>query len=106
VSISEGRIECLLKRFAGKAKPIYELIRERVSQSEIVGSDETSVSVNGKNHWMWTWQTPNLTYITHSDNRASATIKIHSPEGFLNSVLVIDGWKPQLNTPAMPTKAA
>jgi len=101
IPISEGGIECLLKRFATKASSVYDLIKQRIVQSEIVGSDETSVVVNGKNHWMWTWQTPNLTYICHSNNRAKATIETHFPKGFPNSILVSDGWKPQLNTPAM-----
>jgi len=101
VCISQAGIECLLKRFATKASPVYNLIRHRVCQSEIVGSDETGVSVNGKTHWMWTWQTPNLTYIAHSSNRGKATIEQYFPEGFANSVLISDGWKPQLNTLAM-----
>lgn len=101
IPISEAGIECLLKRFATKASPVYDLIRQRLSYSKVVGSDETSVVVNGKNHWMWTWQNSKMTYIAHSPNRSKTTIAQHFPKGFPNSVLVSDGWKPQLNTPAM-----
>ena len=101
IPISEGGIGCLLKRFATKAAPAYDLIKQQICQSEIIGSDETSAVVNGKKHWMWAWQNSNLTYICHSNNRAKSTIEAYFPEGFPNSVLVSDGWKPQLNTPAI-----
>lgn len=100
INISEGGIHYLLNRFAKKADPVYELIKQRIANSKVVGADETGVKVNGKKHWYWTWQTPNLTFITHSENRKQDTVKVHFPKGFPNSSLVHDGWKPQINTPA------
>lgn len=98
INISEGGIHCLLHRFSDKTKPIYEIIKQRVSNSAVIGADETGAKVNGSTQWFWTWQTPNLTYITHSKNRKGETVKAHFPNGFANSTLVHDGWKPQLNT--------
>lgn len=100
IAISEGGIHYLLKRFANKTSAIYQSIKEEVEKSDVVGSDETGGKVNGKRHWFWTWQTPKLTFITHSDNRAGDTIRTHFPNGFPTSTLVHDGWKPQLNTEA------
>lgn len=100
VSISQGGIECLLKRFADKTTGVYEMIKQRIAQSDVVGSDETGVKVNGEKDWMWTWQNQCLTYICYSANRAKTTIDQQFPQGFPNSVLVHDGWKPQLNTKA------
>jgi transposase len=98
--ISEGGIHYLLNRFAEKSNATYQNIKERIASSTVIGADETGVKVNGNKHWFWTWQTNKLTYITHSENRGSATITSHFPQGFKNSTLVHDGWKPQLNTPA------
>jgi len=100
VPISEGGIHCLLERFAEKTTPIYQIIKQRVQQSPVIGTDETGVKVNGSKHWFWTWQTPNLTYITHSENRGSQTIDKEFPRGFTNATLVHDGWKAQLKTPS------
>jgi transposase len=100
IGISQGGIHYLLNRFADKTSPVYELIRQRVSNSDVVGADETGVKVNADKQWYWTWQTPKLTFIAHSQNRKAETIKTHFPEGFPNSTLVHDGWKPQINTPA------
>lgn len=98
VAISEGGIHCLLNRFAKKTTPVYELIKQRVASSSVVGSDETGIKVNGNRNWFWTWQTPKATFIAHSSNRKNDTVKEHFPNGFPNSTLVHDGWKPQLNT--------
>ena len=42
----------------------------------------------------------NLPIITHSENRKFDTIKDHFKQGFPNSTLVHDGWRPQMNTVA------
>lgn len=98
VPISEGGIHCLLQRFAQKTTPIYQMIKQRVENSKVIGTDETGIKVNGNKHWFWTWQTHNLTYITHSNNRGSDTINREFPQGFPQSTLVHDGWKAQLKT--------
>lgn len=63
VPINEGGIHCLLRRFAQKTTPIYQMIKERVQESKVIGTDETGIKVNGNKHWFWTWQTSNLTFI-------------------------------------------
>jgi hypothetical protein len=98
VDISEGGLHYLLEKFAQKTTPIYEIIKQRLGQSPVVGTDETGVKVNGEKHWFWTWQTPKLTFITHSNNRGSQTINREFPQGFPKSTLVHDGWKAQLKT--------
>jgi transposase len=100
INISEGGIHYLLNRFSDKVTPVYELIKQRVAKSKVIGTDETGVKVNGKRQWYWVWQTDSLTFIAHSENRKQETIKTHFPNGFPDSTLVHDGWKPQINTPA------
>jgi len=98
VPISEGGVHCLLRRFAQKATPIYQMIKQRVQDSEVVGTDETGVKVNASRNLFWTWQTPLFTYIAHSNNRGSETIDREFPEGFPQSTLVHDGWRAQIKT--------
>ncbi len=100
INISQGGIHYLLNRFADKLDPVYEIIRQRVQNSKVVGTDETGAKVNGNKNWFWTWQTPRYTFITHSNNRGKDTINTHFPLGFLNSTLIHDAWRAQLNTPA------
>jgi len=100
INISQGGIHYLLNRFADKIDPVYEIIRQRVQSSKVVGTDETGAKVNGKRNWFWTWQTPKLTFIAHSTNRGKETINTHFPSGFLHSTLIHDAWRAQLNTPA------
>lgn len=100
VDISEGGIHYLLARFADRATPLYETIRQRVAASTVVGADETGVKVNGEKHWFWTWQNGLLTYIAHSDSRGKSAVDAHFPEGFPGATLVRDGWRPQAGTAA------
>lgn len=99
-SISEGGIHRLLNRFAQKTTPFYQIIKQRVEKSTVVGADETGVKVNGEKNWIWTWQTPKLTYIAYSDNRGSATVEKEFPKGLPKSFLGRDDWAAQAKTPA------
>lgn len=74
IEISEGGLHYLLNRFADRATPFYEMIRERVSGAMVVGTDETGAKVNGEKHWFWTWQTSFLTFIAHSETRSILAI--------------------------------
>lgn len=98
IGISEGGLHCLLNRFANKTIPIYQIIKQRISDSKVIGTDETGAKVNGNKHWLWTWQTSKLTYITHCASRGKIAIQTHFPEGFPNATLVRDGWRAQIAT--------
>jgi transposase len=98
--ISEGGIHELLKRLAVKALPAYDLIKEKIASSKVVGTDETGLKINGQKCWAWTWQNDKTTYIVPSDNRGFATIQSNFEDGFPKSVLVHDCWKSHFQTPA------
>lgn len=98
--ISEGGIHELLKRLANKATPAYQMIKERIESSKVVGADETGAKINGKKCWVWTWQNDKLTYIAPSENRGFATIESHFKDGFKNAVLLHDCWRSHFQTPA------
>lgn len=96
--ISQGTISNLLKNFALKAQPAYDLIAEKVWKERVVGADETGIKVNGKNNWFWTWQSKLSTYVVFSKNRGTATINTNFPQGFKNAVLVHDCWASHFQT--------
>jgi transposase len=100
LEISSGTLVEMIQRFAKKAGGIYETIRQRIAQSPCVGADETGVCIKGKNHWAWTFQTENATWITIDASRGKKVIECNFQEGFPGSTLVHDCWKPYFNTPA------
>ena len=101
--ISEGGLHYILDKLVNKAKPAYNLIKQRIQSTKkyAVGSDETGMKVNGNKHWAWTWQNEEATFITITDNRGQKTINDTMKSGFRNAVLVHDCWASHFNTPAI-----
>lgn len=91
--VSEGGLHHILSRLSRKALPSYELIRQKIAGSQVVGTDETGVKINGKNHWYWTWQNESLTFIAPSENRGYKTIEENFRDGFPDSAMVHDCWR-------------
>lgn len=99
--VSEGGLHYILNRLAVKALPAYELIKNKITNSKVVGTDETGVKINGKQHWYWTWQNEKSTFIVASENRGFKTIEKNFSQGFPQSVLVHDCWKSHFQTQAL-----
>ena len=99
VQISEGGLHLLLNRLASKGVDAYEMIRQNVLNSGVIGTDETGVKINGKKHWFWTWQNNRATYIAASDNRGTTTINENMTGISKDAVLVHDCWKAHFQTP-------
>lgn len=98
--ISEGGLHYLLKRLSLKALPAYELIKQKVLGSPVVGTDETGVKINGKRYWYWTWQNETATFIAPSDNRGFKSIQENFDGGSAQIILVHDCWKCHFQTSA------
>jgi transposase len=99
IPISEGGLHCLLNRLAFKGVDAYEMIRQKVLNSRVIGTDETGMKVNGKKYWFWTWQNKHATYITASTNRGTSTIDEHVNGIYQDAILVHDCWKAHFQTP-------
>lgn len=97
-AISEGGLHVMMERISCKAFPIYNQIRERLSNSKYVGSDETGGKINGKKNWFWTWQNDQMTLIKSSNNRGTSTIDENFKGGFKNAILGHDCWKSHFQT--------
>jgi transposase len=72
--ISEGALDALLQR----AKPRFDTevaaILARLRRSRIVGSDETSVRINGRTHWNWVFQNDQVVIHVVRNSRAASVV--------------------------------
>ena len=88
--ISEGTIDNILNRMQRRTAPAYETIRKMISTASVVGVDETSTAVNGKNVWSWVFQTPKATYLTSGRTRKISEFTDIMPGGLPDSILNTD----------------
>jgi transposase len=93
LSISSGSLVKMVESFAHKSQSVYEKIRRRVFSSPVVGADETGVNINGKNRWVWVFQTPEVTCIHAGLSRSKKVIDQLFPQGFPRSIPVHDCWR-------------
>jgi len=90
ISISTGSVSNILNYMRKKAKMPYEEIRKVVEHSEVAGADETGLRVNGKNNWMWTFQTNMVTYLAVYEHHGKKEIDDMFPGGLPNTILETD----------------
>jgi len=99
LQISEGTVQNVLNTMSKQAEPIYNRIHQELSQSEVVGADETGSRIANKKAWFFTWQNATLTYLIPSFSRGYDTIQNTFPNGLPQTVLVSDSLAAQLKTP-------
>jgi transposase len=72
--ISEGALDAILQR----AKPCFDnevaAILARLRRSRIVGSDETSVRIDGRTHWDWVFQNDQVVIHVVRNSRAASVV--------------------------------
>jgi len=90
LKLSQGTVDNILQQMKRKSSPAYREIRSRIAHSQVVGADETGVSINGKNQWTWVWQNKKLTYVYQSPCRGKAAIYKEFPKGLPKAILVTD----------------
>lgn len=105
VYISKGTIANTLRRSSNLAQQYYDFIKHQVAKAPVVGSDETTIFVNGKRKTLWVWQTSKFTFLKIADTRAAYHIYQEFPQGFPNAVLCSDQYAAQLSTPAKAHQA-
>lgn len=88
--ISQGTVRNILARIGDKSKSVCEEIRRRITQSAVVGADETGQYVNGVLNWAWIFQTDEQTYVYQDKSRGMKAINKHFPDGLPDSILVTD----------------
>jgi len=101
IPISEGTIYNIIKSMSKKAMPVYNIIREKVAASKVVGGDETGIKINGDKAWFWVYQNPLYTFIKVAYSRGYQSIFETFSNGFPKSVYVSDSLAAQLKTNTM-----
>ena len=97
--LSEGGAVSMVRRAGRAVEGEAEMIGERVRQSKVIGSDETSVRVHGRNYWQWVFVGGNCEYHLILPSRGHDVIETFMRECEAE-VWVCDCWKAQLNAPA------
>ena len=98
-SVSEGGAVAIVERAGQAAQPEAEAIGERVRQSAVIASDETSARVHGRNQWEWVFLGHGGEYHLIRRSRGQDVID-EFMAGSRAEVWLSDCWKPQLNAPA------
>lgn len=96
IKISQSSLVNSIGRFAQKAMPIYQRIKNNINSSQVIATDETGIKVNNKKGWFWTWQNELNTFISFSYSRGFDTITSVFPNGFKNKIIVSDCLAAQL----------
>ena len=97
--LSAGGAVSIVERAGKAAVEEAEAIGEQVRQSKVVGSDETSARVHGRNYWQWVFVGDQREYHVIVPSRGYDVIENFMQEGE-TEVWVCDCWKAQLNAPA------
>jgi len=74
LQISEGALDAMLQR----AKPCFDsevmAILARLRRSRVVGSDETTVRIDGRTHWNWVFQNDQVVIHVVRNSRAASVV--------------------------------
>ncbi len=99
LKLSPGGAVSIVERAGRAAQAEAEAIGEKVRQSKVIGSDETSARVHGENWWEWVFVSEKGEYHLIEPSRGYDVV-----EKFMRKceaeVWVCDCWKAQLNAPA------
>jgi transposase len=99
LAISQGAIANLLKRVKGQLESEVDGILQRLRRSKLVGSDETSARVNGKNQWEWVFQNEQVCFHIIRPSRGGEVI-VEVMAGHRPEVWVSDLFSAQKMHPA------
>lgn len=97
--LSEGGAVAIVKRSGQAVLAEAKRIGERVRQSAVIGSDETSARVHGRNWWQWVFVSEQGEYHLMMPSRGYDVIETFMGECDAE-VWVCDCWKAQLKAPA------
>jgi transposase len=99
LDLSVGGAVAMLERAGAAAQPEADAIGEAVRHSSVIGSDETSARVNGRNWWEWVFESQAGEYHVIVPSRGFDVIEDFMQQARAN-VWRSDCWKAQLKAPA------
>jgi len=91
--VSSGTIYNMTKRVADQLRPAYDDVKASVRESDVVYCDETGFSVDGDQHWVWTFVTDDEVFYTIDESRGSQVLeRVLGDELAEDATLSCDGW--------------
>jgi len=93
LKISPATILDLTRRAADAVRSEYDAILSKIRGAPIVYADETSISVQGEKHWIWTFTTPSETFFVIRKSRGMKVLMEVLTRRF-KGIIVCDGWIP------------
>jgi len=90
--ISPATIFDLTRRAADAVQSEYDAILNRIRNAPVLYIDETSIDVQGRNHWIWVFTTPAETFIVIRKSRGMKVLLEILTRKFKGTI-VCDGWK-------------
>ena len=93
IMMSPGTIHKILKRFCNRLIPNAKVMAQYMRRARILHVDETSISLNGKNAWMWTFFDPKskrVMFVIRKSRGSDVPREILGDDW--NGTLVADGW--------------
>jgi len=93
LDISPATILDMTRRAADAVQPVFEAILNRIRDAKILYVDETSISVQGKKHWIWVFTTKSETFFVVRKSRGTKVL-IEVLTRRFKGTIVCDGWRP------------
>jgi transposase len=94
IPVSEGTVATMTRRAADGLDGFLGVVRDRITQAEVAGFDETGLRVAGKLHWVHCARTDKYTLISCHTNRGRVGIDAAGVLGRFGGVAVHDAWAP------------
>ncbi|KXB03972.1 hypothetical protein AKJ47_01315 [candidate division MSBL1 archaeon SCGC-AAA261G05] len=90
LDISPSTVLDLTRRAADWLRPNYKKILQEVRSADVVYVDETSIKINGRKGWIWTFTTDDVTLFAIRMSRGKGVLKEVLGEDF-HGIIVCDG---------------
>src|SRR3989338_4370608 len=82
----------IIRRVSNKLEPKYQEIEQTVKNAKVINGDETSMSVNGINNWIWVFCNHLLSLFKFKKERGGDIVEKVLGADFKGSI-VSDGWQ-------------
>ena len=92
VPMTEPTSLAITRRASNKLEPLYQNIQVEIKRSDVVNADETSLSVNGINNWIWVFCNRLFSLFKINKERGGNIVEETLGKDFKGK-LVSDGWK-------------
>lgn len=87
ITVSPGAVVGFDHKLAEKASPVYNSLKQSLTQTPYIHVDETG----WKRNWLWIFTNPDIAFFHIDESRGSKVVTDHFGE-FYNGVLITDFW--------------